>query len=148
MLISPAFAQATEAAAQQGSMYGTLLQLGLIFVIFYLLLIRPQQKKIKQHEAMLFAIKKGDTVITGGGIYAKVLDADDPVDLKVEIADGIVVTVNRGTIKNNPDSGRMLFRHLFCYSKRNQQFRCPAEMVAAGQSGTGSARRFQPVVGS
>lgn len=47
MLISPAFAQATEAAAQQGSMYGTLLQLGLIFVIFYLLLIRPQQKKIK-----------------------------------------------------------------------------------------------------
>lgn len=55
MLISPAFAQATEAAAQQGSMYGTLLQLGLIFVIFYLLLIRPQQKKIKQHEAMLFA---------------------------------------------------------------------------------------------
>ncbi|MFR8205313.1 MAG: preprotein translocase subunit YajC [Alphaproteobacteria bacterium] len=156
MLISPAFAQATEAAAQQGSMYGTLLQLGLIFVIFYLLLIRPQQKKIKQHEAMLFAIKKGDTVITGGGIYAKVLDADDPVDLKVEIADGIVVTVNRGTIrdvvvndakaakpavkaqskgkkllipiklknkrqryvqiiqiKNNPDSGRMLFRHLF-----------------------------------
>ena len=94
MLISPAFAQATEAAAQQGSMYGTLLQLGLIFVIFYLLLIRPQQKKIKQHEAMLFAIKKGDTVITGGGIYAKVLDADDPVDLKVEIADGIVVTVS------------------------------------------------------
>ena len=95
MLISPAFAQATEAAAQQGSMYGTLLQLGLIFVIFYLLLIRPQQKKIKQHEAMLFAIKKGDTVITGGGIYAKVLD-----DLKVEIADGIVVTVNRGTIRD------------------------------------------------
>ena len=100
MLISPAFAKATEAAAQQGSMYGTLLQLGLIFVIFYLLLIRPQQKKIKQHEAMLFAIKKGDTVITGGGIYAKVLDADDPVDLKVEIADGIVVTVNRGTIRD------------------------------------------------
>lgn len=45
-------------------------------------------------------IKKGDTVITGGGIYAKVLDADDPVDLKVEIADGIVVTVNRGTIRD------------------------------------------------
>ena len=100
MLISPAFAQATEAAAQQGSMYGTLLQLGLIFVIFYLLRIRPQQMKIKQHEAMLFAIKKGDTVITGGGINAKVLDADDPVDLKVEIADGIVVTVNRGTIRD------------------------------------------------
>ena len=94
MFISEAFAQAGDAAAAQGSVYGTLIQLGLIFVIFYVLLIRPQQKKIKQHEAMLFAIKKGDTVITGGGIYAKVLDADDPVDLKVEIADGIVVTVS------------------------------------------------------
>lgn len=100
MFISPAFAQTAEAAAQQGSIYGTLLQLGLIFVIFYLLLIRPQQKKIKQHEAMLFAIKKGDEVITGGGIYAKVLDASDPVDLTVEIADGIKVKVNRGTIRD------------------------------------------------
>lgn len=100
MFISPAFAQATEAATQQGSVYGTILQLGLIFVIFYLLLIRPQQKKIKQHEALLYAIKKGDRVITGGGIYAKVLDASNPVDLTVEIADGIVVTVNRGTIRD------------------------------------------------
>lgn len=100
MFISPAFAQATEAAVQQGSLSSTLLQLGLIFVIFYLLLIRPQQKKIKQHEAMLQAIKDGDRIITGGGIYAKVLNAKDPVDLTVEIADGIVVTVNRGTIRD------------------------------------------------
>lgn len=99
MLISPAFAQAADAAAQQGSIYGTLLQLGLIFVIFYLLLIRPQQKKIKQHEMMLNQIVKGDTVVTGGGIYAKVLEAD-PTDLTVEIADGIVVRVNRGTIRD------------------------------------------------
>lgn len=100
MFISPAFAQAAETATQQGSIYGTLLQLGLIFVIFYLLLIRPQQKKIKQHEALLYAIKKGDKVITGGGIYAKVLDATDQIDLTVEIADGIVVRVNRGTIRD------------------------------------------------
>lgn len=100
MLISPAFAQAADAAAQQGSIYGTLLQLGLIFVIFYLLLIRPQQKKIRQHEAMLGQIKKGDRIITGGGIYAKVLNADDPVDLTVEIADGIVVKINRGTVRD------------------------------------------------
>ena len=71
MFISEAFAQAGDAAAAQGSVYGTLIQLGLIFVIFYVLLIRPQQKKIKQHEAMLMAIKKGDKVITGGGIYGK-----------------------------------------------------------------------------
>lgn len=75
MFISEAFAQAGDAAAAQGSVYGTLIQLGLIFVIFYVLLIRPQQKKIKQHEAMLMAIKKGDKVITGG---ARTLLGDFP----------------------------------------------------------------------
>lgn len=100
MFISPAFAQAAESVAQQGSIQGTLLQLGLIFVIFYLLLIRPQQKKIKQHEVMLNAIKKGDKIITGGGIYATVIKADDVNELTVEIADGIVVNVNRGTVRD------------------------------------------------
>lgn len=100
MFISPAFAQATDAVAAQSSIGGTLLQLGLIFVIFYLLLIRPQQKRIKQHEILLNAIKKGDKVITGGGIYAKVIKADDPVELTVEIADGVIVNVNRGTIRD------------------------------------------------
>ena len=96
MFISEAFAQAGDAAAAQGSVYGTLIQLGLIFVIFYVLLIRPQQKKIKQHEAMLMAIKKGDKVITGGGIYGK----DGGMELVVEIADGLNVTVNRATIRD------------------------------------------------
>ena len=91
MFISEAFAQAGDAAAAQGSVYGTLIQLGLIFVIFYVLLIRPQQKKIKQHEAMLMAIKKGDKVITGGGIYGKVVKAEDG---------GLNVTVNRATIRD------------------------------------------------
>ena len=101
MFISEAFAQAGDAAAAQGSVYGTLIQLGLIFVIFYVLLIRPQQKKIRQHEAMLMAIKKGDKVITGGGIYGKVVKAEDNgMDLVVEIADGLNVTVNRATIRD------------------------------------------------
>lgn len=60
MFISEAWAQTAETAASGGSVSGVLIQLGLIFVIFYFLLIRPQQKKIKQHEAMLSAIKKGD----------------------------------------------------------------------------------------
>lgn len=101
MFISEAFAQASDAAAAQGSVYGTLIQLGFIFVIFYVLLIRPQQKKIKQHEAMLMAIKKGDKVITGGGIYGKVVKAEDGgMELVVEIADGLNVTVNRATIRD------------------------------------------------
>ncbi len=107
MLISSAFAQATDAVAQQSSISGSVLQLVLIFVIFYFLLIRPQQKKIKQHEVMLNAIKKGDQVITGGGIYAKVIDASDPVDLTVEIAQGIVVKVNRGTVREVIDEAAL-----------------------------------------
>ena len=99
MFISPAFAQAGTAVAQSGSM-GLILQLVLIFLVFYILLIRPQQKKMKQHEAMVSALKKGDTIITGGGIVAKVVDATDPIDLGVEIASGVVVKVNRGTIRD------------------------------------------------
>ncbi len=102
MFISEAFAQATEAAAvSQGSLSGTLIQLGLIFVIFYFFLIRPQQKKVKQHELMLRAIKKGDKVVTGGGVYAKVVKADEAsADIVVEIAEGVNVVVNRGTIRD------------------------------------------------
>ncbi len=100
MFISEAFAQAGEAAAStSGSLQSTFIQLGLIFLIFYVLLIRPQQKRIKQHEAMLAAIKKGDQVITGGGIYGKVVKAEG-MELVVEIADGLNVTVNRGTIRD------------------------------------------------
>ena len=101
MFISEAFAQAGDAAAAQGSVYGTLIQLGLIFVIFYVLLIRPQQKKIKQHEAMLMSIKRGDKIITGGGIYGKVVKAEEGgMELVVEIAEGLNVTVNRATIRD------------------------------------------------
>lgn len=99
MFISNAFAQAAGTTAAAGSWQGTVLQLGLIFAIFYLLLIRPQQKRIKQHEAKVRAVQKGDYVITGGGINAKVIDASDPVDLTVEIADGVKVSVNRGTLR-------------------------------------------------
>lgn len=100
MFINEAFAQTAGAAATGGSISSTLVQLGLIFVIFYFLLIRPQQKKIKQHELMLQAIKKGDKILTGGGIYAKVLKADDPIDLTVELADGVVVDINRSTVRD------------------------------------------------
>src|SRR5574344_252921 len=101
MFIANAFAQANEAGAlSQGSLSGTLIQLGLIFAIFYLFLIRPQQKKFKQHENMLKAIKKGDNIVTGGGVYGKVIKAEEnSSDVVVEIADGVNIVVNRGTIR-------------------------------------------------
>ena len=104
MLISPAFAQSAGSAAGS-SLTGMILQLLLIFAIFYLLLIRPQQKRLKAHEAKLNAIKRGDNIITGGGVYAKVVEVLDAADeLKAEIASGIVVTVARSTVREVLDN--------------------------------------------
>lgn len=99
MFISDAFAQTSGSLPAQGSMAGTLIQLGLIFLLFYILLIRPQQKRIKQHEAMLNTIKNGDEIITGGGTYGKVVDASNPFDLIVEVAEGVKIKVVRATVR-------------------------------------------------
>ncbi len=87
-----------EAAAPAGDAgFASLIPLVLIMVIFYFLLIRPQQKKLKEHKAMVEATKKGDSVVTGGGIFGKVTDVKDDI-LIVEIADGVKVKVKRDTI--------------------------------------------------
>lgn len=70
----------------------------LIFLIFYLLMIRPQQKRVKQHQAAIAAIKKGDEVVTGGGIRGRVTRVVDDNEAEVEIAQGIKVRVVKGTI--------------------------------------------------
>ena len=105
MFISEAMAQAADAAAatSQGTLTGTLIQLGLIFVIFYVILIRPQQKRMKEHDNLLASIKKGDRIITGGGIYGTVVESPE---LVVEIAEGVNITVNRLTVRDvvNPQS--------------------------------------------
>ncbi len=104
MFISSAFA-AAEATAAQGttSTVGMITQLVLIMVVFYIFLIRPQQKKMRQHEQLLQTIKKGDKIITGGGMIAKVLDASDPYELTVEISAGVVVKVYRATVRDLVD---------------------------------------------
>lgn len=104
MLINSAWA-AAEGAATQSALTGNgmILEVVLIFAIFYFFLIRPQQKKMKQHEQLLQSIKKGDRIITGGGVVAKVLDASDPYELTVEIADGVVVKVYRATVRDLVD---------------------------------------------
>lgn len=70
----------------------------LIFAIMYLLLIRPQQKKLKDHQAMVSALRRGDQVITQGGIVGKVVKVKDDGELEVEIADGVKVRVIQSTI--------------------------------------------------
>jgi preprotein translocase subunit YajC len=71
----------------------------LIFVIFYLLIIRPQQKRVKQHQATIAAVKKGDEVITGGGIRGRITKVTDD-EVEVEIASGVKVRVVKSTLSH------------------------------------------------
>jgi preprotein translocase subunit YajC len=96
MLISPAYAQA---AGDGGSGLISMLPLVLIFVVFYFLLIRPQQKKMKAHRSMVDALKRGDRVVTGGGLVGTVTKSLGDNELQVEIADGVRVKVMRHTIQ-------------------------------------------------
>ena len=78
--------------------FGQLLPLILIFGIMYFLLIRPQQKKMKDHQAMVAALRRGDQVVTQGGLIGKVSKVKDDNEVEVEIAEGVKVRVVRGTI--------------------------------------------------
>ena len=76
---------------------GQFIPLVLIFVIFYFFLIRPQQKKVKEHKAMVESLKKGDKVVTSGGITGTIQRVIDNDKVEVEIADNVTVEVIRGT---------------------------------------------------
>ena len=99
MFTSTAYAQAAGGAVG-GFDIVQVAPLVLIFVVFYFLLIRPQQKKAKDHKAMLGALRRGDRVVTGGGIVGTVSKVQGDEDVVVEIAEGIKVRVVRGTIQS------------------------------------------------
>ena len=114
MFISSAFASAptptattagttttgdVSAPAAEPSAFTSVLPLILIFVVFYFLLIRPQQKKIKEHEALVGGIRRGDKVVTGGGILGQITKVEaDSQYVMVEIAQGVVVRVLKHTV--------------------------------------------------
>ena len=81
----------------EGSGIGQFIPLILIFVIFYFFLIRPQQKKVKEHKAMVESLKKGDKIVTSGGITGTISRVIDNEKVEVEIADNVTVEVVRGT---------------------------------------------------
>jgi preprotein translocase subunit YajC len=95
-MIDIAYAQTGPGIGGPGQML-TFLPLVLIFVIFYFLLIRPQQKKAKQHQEMLGKLKKNDDVMTSGGIYGKVVALADEV-VTLEVAANVRIRVNRPQI--------------------------------------------------
>jgi len=101
MFVTPAFAQAVPGAPASGGFADILIQLFpilLLVVIFWFLIFRPQQKRLKAQQAMLSAIRRGDTVVSTGGIVGKVTKAVDGEDLEVEIAQGVKVKLVRGMI--------------------------------------------------
>ena len=98
MFISPAWAQAGGAGG--GFDIVSLMPIVLIFAVFYFLMIRPQQKKMKAHQAMLAALRRGDKVITGGGLFGTVTKVVSDQEAVVEIAEGVRVRVARSTISS------------------------------------------------
>ncbi|MDX5370493.1 MAG: preprotein translocase subunit YajC [Alphaproteobacteria bacterium] len=104
MFVTPAYAQ----AAGGGGADAFLLQLPFIIAIiaiFYFLLIRPQQKRMKEHRAKIEAVRRGDKIVTGGGILAKVTKVVDEGELEVELADGVRVRIVRSTIADVVSKG-------------------------------------------
>ncbi len=98
MFVSPAYAQA---AAASGGTFGAIeqfLPLVLIFVVFYFLLIRPQQKRMKSHKEMLNQLRRGDRVVTSGGIIGTVNKLVSDTEVVLEIAEGVRVRVIRSTL--------------------------------------------------
>ncbi len=96
-MVSTAHAMASGGAQGGSPGYEGIIMLVIMFAIFYFLLIRPQQKRAKQHKQLIEALKVGDQVVTAGGIHGKVAAIQDAV-ITVEIAPGVKVKLNRSSI--------------------------------------------------
>jgi len=122
MLITSAQAQAAAPAAG-GFDIMSILPLILIFIVFYFLLIRPQQKRAKEHKAMIEGVRRGDTVTTSGGIIGKITKVNEDGTVQVEIAEGVRVRVLKGTIAEVRGKGE------------------PADQTPAGADGGADAKK-------
>lgn len=100
MFIAPAYAQAAGGAGA-GSAFTAFIPIILIFVVFYFLLIRPQQKRMKDHQAMLNAVRRGDKVVTNGGIIGTVTKVlTEERELQVEIAENVRIRVKQDMLSS------------------------------------------------
>lgn len=107
MFSSPAYAQAAPAAAASSDPMVAIIGFApylAIFAIFYFLLIRPQQQRVKAHRAMVDAVSRGDEVVTGGGIIGKATKVDD-TEVEVEVASGVKLRVLKATLADVRKSG-------------------------------------------
>ncbi|ESR23553.1 preprotein translocase subunit YajC [Lutibaculum baratangense] len=97
MLVTPAYAQAA-APGGGGDFLISLLPFVLIFVVMYFLILRPQQRRVKQHQEMVGALRRGDTVVTTGGLIGKISKVVDDREIQLEIAEGVRVRTVRSMI--------------------------------------------------
>ncbi len=98
-MITPAFAQ-TAGAGGMNEIITSLVPFILIFIIMWFLIIRPQQKRAKDHRALITNVRRGDTIVTAGGMIAKVTKVIDDNEVEAEIADGVKVKLLKGMISD------------------------------------------------
>jgi preprotein translocase subunit YajC len=96
MLVTPAFAQGL--GGNSGGMIVQLLPFALIFVVMWFLIFRPQQKRVKEHREMVSSLRRGDTIVTSGGLVGKISKVIDDREIQIEIAEGVRVRVVRSMI--------------------------------------------------
>jgi preprotein translocase subunit YajC len=99
MFVTPAFAQGSPLGGD-GNLLVTMLPFVLIFVIMYFLILRPQQKRVKEHAELVKNLRRGDTVVTSGGVVGKVTKVVDDEQIEVEIADGVRIRQMRQMVSS------------------------------------------------
>ena len=131
MLITPAYAQSPFGGSTD--MLTSLLPFVLIFVIMYFLILRPQQKRVKQHAEMVKNVRKGDTVITSGGLVGRVTKVIDDDQIEVEVADGVRVRQMKASAAPRPGAAgtRGLSRSSASAIRRSVSVRSSAAGVLA-----------------
>ena len=108
-MITPAFAQGFGGGGTNDVLM-SLVPFVLIFVIMWFLIIRPQQKRVKSHQEMIKNVRRGDTIVTSGGIIAKVSKVIDDAELEAEIADGVRVRILKGMVSDVRAKGVRVMR--------------------------------------
>jgi preprotein translocase subunit YajC len=105
MFISEAFAQAAGGSPVGGDLFTFLMPMIMVMGVFYFLLIRPQQQKLRQHNEMLSKVGKGDTIVTSGGLIGKVIKTVGDDELQVEVGENVKVRVLRSGISDVRSKG-------------------------------------------
>ncbi len=136
MLIAPAYAQAAGGEGFLGGGLASLLPLVLIFVVFYFLLIRPQQKKAKLHREMISNIRRGDNILTQGGIIGRVTKVLEDNRLMVEIADGVRVQCSASSVQDVLNRGEPTRTNSGRKDKRQKDKSTGAKSEAVGSDKT------------